>query len=56
MFDAIGKLLTTSLITNGLSNLLGSIDATVIDAMQVVMGLRPYVSKSKDLTTFRERW
>ena len=49
-------LLTTSLITNGLSNLLGSMDATVIDAMQGVLGLRPYVSKSKDLTTFRERW
>ncbi|KAL1825359.1 hypothetical protein ACET3Z_012137 [Daucus carota] len=44
------------LITDGLSNLLGSMDATVIDAMQGVLGLRPYVSKSKDLTTFRERW
>lgn len=44
------------LITDGLSNLLIYMDATVIDAMQGVLGLRPYVSKSTDLTAFRMRW
>ncbi|KAL8093888.1 hypothetical protein AgCh_035681 [Apium graveolens] len=44
------------LTTDGLSNLLSSMDATVVDAMQGVLGLRPYVSKSKNLTAFRMRW
>ncbi|KAF8392932.1 hypothetical protein HHK36_021172 [Tetracentron sinense] len=44
------------IITDGLTNLLNSMDPTVIDSMQGVLGLRPHVPKSKDLDSFRVRW
>ncbi|KAF8392930.1 hypothetical protein HHK36_021170 [Tetracentron sinense] len=44
------------IITDGLTNLLNSMDPTVIDSMQGVLGLRTYVPKSKDLDNFTARW
>ncbi|KAL1825360.1 hypothetical protein ACET3Z_012138 [Daucus carota] len=44
------------LTTDVLSNLFGSMDVTVIDAMQGVLGIRPYAPKSIDLTSFKMRW
>nr|XP_017239540.1 PREDICTED: glutamate receptor 2.3-like [Daucus carota subsp. sativus] len=44
------------LTTDGLSNTFAFMDATVRDAMQGVLGTRPYVPKSTKVTTFKMRW
>lgn len=44
------------IITDGLSNSLGSMDATTIESMEGVLGLRPYSPKSKTLENFKMRW
>nr|DAD27621.1 TPA_asm: hypothetical protein HUJ06_029089 [Nelumbo nucifera] len=42
--------------TDGLSSLLDPMDPTVIDSMQGVLGLKPYIPKSKNLHDFKIRW
>nr|DAD27619.1 TPA_asm: hypothetical protein HUJ06_029087 [Nelumbo nucifera] len=44
------------ILTDGLTNLLDSMDPSVIDSMQGVLGIRPYVPKSKELENFKVRW
>lgn len=43
------------LMTDESSNLLKSMDDEAIDAMEGVLGIRPYVPKSKDLTILKRR-
>ncbi|XP_042477187.1 glutamate receptor 2.2-like [Macadamia integrifolia] len=44
------------IVTDGLSNLLAPMDSSVIDSMQGVLGVRPYIPKSKQLEEFKVRW
>ncbi|KAJ0030937.1 hypothetical protein Pint_14223 [Pistacia integerrima] len=44
------------LITDGMSNSLDAVDLTTIEGMKGVLGIRPYVPKSKDLENFGKRW
>ncbi|MCL7025994.1 hypothetical protein MKW94_013801 [Papaver nudicaule] len=44
------------IITDGLANMLGSFNSSVIDSMQGVLGVRPYVPRSIELDEFRARW
>ncbi|KAJ0090982.1 hypothetical protein Patl1_12657 [Pistacia atlantica] len=44
------------IITNGLTNLFTSLESSVIESMQGVLGVRPYVPKTKALEGFRLRW
>ncbi|KAJ0031595.1 hypothetical protein Pint_12583 [Pistacia integerrima] len=44
------------IITNGLTNLFTSLEPSVIESMQGVLGVRPYVPKMKVLKGFRLRW
>ncbi|XP_042477617.1 glutamate receptor 2.2-like [Macadamia integrifolia] len=43
------------IVTDGLSSLLASMDSNVIDSMQGVLGVRPYIPKSKQLEEFKVR-
>ncbi|KAJ0090984.1 hypothetical protein Patl1_12655 [Pistacia atlantica] len=44
------------IITNGLTNLFTSLEPSVIESMQGVLGVRPYVLKTKALDGFQLRW
>ncbi|XP_077238262.1 glutamate receptor 2.7-like [Tasmannia lanceolata] len=44
------------IITDGLTTLLDSMDSSVIDSMQGVLGVKPYVPKSKELDNYTARW
>lgn len=44
------------IITNGLSIFMNSMDSATRDSMEGVVGIRPYLSPSKDLDSFQERW
>ncbi|KAJ8634678.1 hypothetical protein MRB53_008945 [Persea americana] len=44
------------IVTDGLVNLLDSMNSSVIQSMQGVLGVRPNVPISKELDSFRERW
>ncbi|KAL3528514.1 hypothetical protein ACH5RR_007836 [Cinchona calisaya] len=44
------------IITEALTSLLDSLDYTVIDSMQGVLGLKPYVPGSVKLNNFTRRW
>ncbi|KAG5538081.1 hypothetical protein RHGRI_025239 [Rhododendron griersonianum] len=44
------------IITDGLTSLLDYMDTTVIDSMQGVIGVKPYVPKSSKLENFKVRW
>nr|DAD45631.1 TPA_asm: hypothetical protein HUJ06_003861 [Nelumbo nucifera] len=44
------------IITDGLTNLLTSMDPSIINSMQGVLGVKPYVPKSKELESFKIRW
>ncbi|OVA04240.1 Ionotropic glutamate receptor [Macleaya cordata] len=44
------------IITDSMTNLLNSLDSFVIESMQGVLGVSPYVPKSKELDTFRVSW
>ncbi|KAI3870951.1 hypothetical protein MKX03_025139 [Papaver bracteatum] len=46
----------TWIITDGLGDYLSSFNSSVIDTMQGVIGVRPYVPESKALKSFRVRW
>ena len=42
--------------TQGLSSLLDAINLNIMDSMQGVLGIRPYIRMSKDLEDFERRW
>ncbi|PIA28576.1 hypothetical protein AQUCO_06800023v1, partial [Aquilegia coerulea] len=44
------------IITNGLMNVLESLESTVINSMQGVIGVEPYIPKSQKLDNFITRW
>ncbi|XP_061966126.1 glutamate receptor 2.8-like isoform X2 [Populus nigra] len=44
------------LVTTGLSTLLDPVDAKVMDSMEGVLGVKPYVPKSIELEGFKSRW
>ncbi|KAJ8634670.1 hypothetical protein MRB53_008937 [Persea americana] len=44
------------IITSSLANFLDSMNSTVIQSMQGVLGVRPYFKKSKKVEDFMERW
>ncbi|KAJ0030050.1 hypothetical protein Pint_12576 [Pistacia integerrima] len=44
------------IITDGLTNLFGSLEPSVIESMQGVLGVRPYVPKTTALDGFQLRW
>ncbi|KAI3830767.1 hypothetical protein MKW92_045996 [Papaver armeniacum] len=44
------------IITDGLANYLGSFNSSIIDSMQGVLGVRPYIPRSTELDEFRARW
>ncbi|PIA37057.1 hypothetical protein AQUCO_03100069v1 [Aquilegia coerulea] len=44
------------IITDGLTDLLSSMDASIVDSMQGVLGIKPHVPKSEKLDTFSTRW
>ncbi|XP_074372631.1 glutamate receptor 2.2-like isoform X2 [Apium graveolens] len=47
---------TAWIITDALSNSIGSLDATTVESMEGVLGMRPYIPKSKNLENFKIRW
>ncbi|KAK1399849.1 Glutamate receptor [Heracleum sosnowskyi] len=47
---------TAWIVTDALSNTLSSLDATTIETMEGVLGVRPYVPKSKNLENFKTKW
>ncbi|KAK1388308.1 Avr9/Cf-9 rapidly elicited protein 141 [Heracleum sosnowskyi] len=47
---------TAWIITSSLSNSIGSMDASTIESMEGVLGMRPYIPKSKELDNFKIRW
>ncbi|GMH09237.1 hypothetical protein Nepgr_011078 [Nepenthes gracilis] len=44
------------IVTNGISNILDSLDNSVIESMQGVLGVKTYVPKTKELDSFSNRW
>ncbi|XP_059454961.1 glutamate receptor 2.2-like [Corylus avellana] len=44
------------IITNGISNSFSSIDASIIDSMQGVLGIKTYVPKTRELENFTIQW
>ncbi|WCJ30466.1 glutamate receptor 2.2 [Euphorbia peplus] len=44
------------IVTDGITNFLDSLDPSVIDSMEGVLGIRPYLPNSKELSNFRVRW
>ncbi|GMH09236.1 hypothetical protein Nepgr_011077 [Nepenthes gracilis] len=44
------------IVTNGISNFLDSLDHSVIESMQGVLGVKTYVPKTKKLDSFSNRW
>ncbi|KAL5699084.1 hypothetical protein ACHQM5_030033 [Ranunculus cassubicifolius] len=44
------------IITDGLTDVLGSMKPSVVDSMQGVLGVKPYVPSSEKLKNFRSRW
>ncbi|KDP33472.1 hypothetical protein JCGZ_07043 [Jatropha curcas] len=44
------------IITDGMTGLLSSLSPSVIDSMQGVLGVRPFIPKTKELENFRVRW
>lgn len=43
------------IITDALSSSIGSLDATSVESMEGVLGMRPYIPKSKNLENFKIR-
>ncbi|CAL9233868.1 unnamed protein product [Arabidopsis halleri] len=44
------------ILTNGVTDVLSSINETGIEAMDGVLGIKTYIQKSQDLEKFRSRW
>ncbi|KAL6520663.1 hypothetical protein OROMI_032223 [Orobanche minor] len=61
LFDLANKARVMStgyawLVTNSLSIFMNSMDPVTHDSMEGVLGIRPYIPRSKDLESFQERW
>ncbi|XP_062098501.1 glutamate receptor 2.8-like [Humulus lupulus] len=44
------------IITQGMTNLLGSLDSSIISSMEGVLGIKNFVPQSKELDKFKVRW
>lgn len=44
------------IVSDGMADFLGSLDACVIDSMQGVLGVKPHVRRTKELEKFKIRW
>ncbi|XP_057458927.1 glutamate receptor 2.9-like [Lotus japonicus] len=44
------------IVTDGMANSLNSLNSYVVESMEGVLGVRPYVPKSKELDGFKARW
>ncbi|KAG9456023.1 hypothetical protein H6P81_000531 [Aristolochia fimbriata] len=44
------------IVTDGMTNMLDTVNSTVIESMQGVVGVKPHVPRSRELETFRARW
>ncbi|KAJ7958454.1 Glutamate receptor [Quillaja saponaria] len=44
------------IITDGMANVLNSLDHSIIDSMQGVLGVKTYIPKKKEYDEFRVRW
>ncbi|KAJ4959376.1 hypothetical protein NE237_026487 [Protea cynaroides] len=44
------------IVTDGLSSLLSPLESNAIDSMEGVLGVKPYIPKSKKLDEFKVRW
>ncbi|KAK1549619.1 hypothetical protein Q3G72_004940 [Acer saccharum] len=44
------------IVTDGLADFFNTLEQSVIDSMQGVLGVRPYVPRTKKLENFRVRW
>ena len=44
------------ILTDGLTDILSTLDPSVIDSMQGVLGVKPHVPRSKELESFKIRW
>ncbi|KAL5699313.1 hypothetical protein ACHQM5_030235 [Ranunculus cassubicifolius] len=44
------------IITDGLMNVNGSLDASTVSLMQGVLGVKPYIERSRELDNFTDRW
>ncbi|KAL6345473.1 hypothetical protein AAG906_017193 [Vitis piasezkii] len=69
MFTPLGPLLFTKanevgmmdegyvwILTDGMTDILSTLDESVIDSMQGVLGVKPHVPRSKELESFKIRW
>ncbi|XP_057432782.1 glutamate receptor 2.7-like [Lotus japonicus] len=44
------------IVTDGIANLLNSLNSSVVESMEGVLGVRTYVPKTKELDGFKARW
>ncbi|XP_054813511.1 glutamate receptor 2.7-like [Prosopis cineraria] len=44
------------IVTDGLANVLSSLDSSVMDSMRGVLGVRTYIPETKELDDFKVRW
>ena len=44
------------IMTDGMTDILSSLDESVVDSMQGVLGVKPHVPRSKELESFKIRW
>ncbi|WJZ85469.1 hypothetical protein VitviT2T_005004 [Vitis vinifera] len=44
------------ILTDGMADMLSTLDESVIDSMQGVLGVKPHVPRSKELKSFEIRW
>ncbi|KAJ9702843.1 hypothetical protein PVL29_004542 [Vitis rotundifolia] len=44
------------ILTDGITDTLSALDASAIDSMQGVLGVKPHVRRTKELESFRIRW
>lgn len=44
------------IVTNDFTDLLGSLNSSVVDSMQGVLGVRTYVARTRKLRDFEVRW
>ncbi|KAL4276906.1 hypothetical protein S245_071095 [Arachis hypogaea] len=44
------------IVTDGMANFFNSLDSSVMDSMEGVLGVRPYIPRTKQFLDFRARW
>ncbi|KAJ1380975.1 Receptor, ligand binding region [Sesbania bispinosa] len=44
------------IVTDGMTNLFSSLNTSVMESMEGVLGVRPYVPRTKELNYFKARW